>query len=46
INTYEELLNNFKKQIEKEHRSINAYLKKEIGLTETDMEALKGLLLE
>ncbi|KAA6310924.1 hypothetical protein EZS27_037857, partial [termite gut metagenome] len=42
INTYEELLNNFKKQIEKEHRSINAYLKKEIGLTETDMEALKG----
>jgi protein-tyrosine phosphatase len=47
INTYEEeLLNNFKKQIEKEHRSINAYLKKEIGLTEENITALKGLLLE
>jgi protein-tyrosine phosphatase len=47
INTYEEeLLNNFKKQIEKEHRSINAYLKKEIGLTEENIAVLKGLLLE
>jgi protein-tyrosine phosphatase len=46
INTSEEFLNNLKKQIEKDYKSIDAYLKTEIGLTEENMAALKGLLLE
>ncbi|KAA6328065.1 hypothetical protein EZS27_022997 [termite gut metagenome] len=46
INTSEEFLNNLKKQIEKDYKSIDAYLKTEIGLTEENMAVLKGLLLE
>ncbi|KAA6305628.1 hypothetical protein EZS27_042720, partial [termite gut metagenome] len=30
----------------KDYKSIDAYLKTEIGLTEENMAALKGLLLE
>ncbi|KAA6348279.1 hypothetical protein EZS27_004272 [termite gut metagenome] len=46
IGTYEEFLNNFKKQIEKDYGSMNAYLEQEIELTKDDIVQLKELLLE
>ncbi|KAA6351022.1 hypothetical protein EZS27_001585 [termite gut metagenome] len=46
IHTYEELLNNFSKQIERDYRGVDAYLKMEVGLTEENIALLKGLLLE
>ncbi|KAA6348784.1 hypothetical protein EZS27_003762 [termite gut metagenome] len=46
ISTYEEFLNNFKKQIEKGYGSMNVYLEQEIELTKDDMVQLKELLLE
>jgi protein-tyrosine phosphatase len=46
IDTCEEFLNNFKKQIEKDYGSMNAYLEQEIELSKDDMVQLKGLLSE
>lgn len=46
VNTYEEFLTDFAKQIDKNYGNIYAYLEKEIGLTRDNIRELKKILVE